>query len=303
MNKKANLSMKAIASLVIIMALLVLLMVFLYKTRIKASSLVDDTECKSSLMNHQMLVQVASDDIVPDILCPTKYYTLTTSDKERLKFYLAESLKSCWGTFARGELELFKKEGTYCHICSVIDFKKKGMKIEGFDDYLRTAKIKEGSFKGLSYAQYLGSAYKEDYEEVENIGVGKQSSDNALNTDSTYATILVYAKGEHDLRELFQSWSPNPIGGETGSVVGGGVLGAAIGGATALVLCLTGFGCAIVGGALIGGAIGGFLGAEVSDDIGWVSLTLIVPYEANQLSRLKCEELPVLYDLHNEKLG
>ena len=307
MSRK-GMAMAAVAGAILILSVLLILLFFLFKSYTKASSLAGDSECQSSIVAHATMIKLTTEDVVPEITCPTKYYTIISADKDKIQNYLAESLKSCWGTWGRGELEFFKKEGTLCHVCSVMDFKKKGTTIEGFNVYLNTHYLKDGQFKGMSYSEYLGSAYKGDVDEVENMNIGGESSDNVINTDSTYATIFVYAKGENDIREFLRTTAnPTPVGGQPGAIIGGGVFGAAVLGIGGAVFCFVtgGAGCILTGAIL--GAAGGVAGAAdsiaVSDDVGWVAVSVIKPYDAESLRALGCEELPVKQDLHNDKLG
>jgi len=313
MNKKA-LALVKVATAILILALLLVLLIFLIKARIKAGNLVEDSECQSSIIAHTTLIKALGEDITPEITCPTKYYTITSSNEDSIKRYMAESLKSCWGTWGRGELELFKQDGTYCHICSVTDFKKKDLKITGFNNYLKTQRLEDGPFKGVTYLEYLGSAYRGDFSEVENSEIGKKVSDNVIYTDSSYAVIFTYAKGEAAVREFFRNVGSKatPLGGKPATIVGGAVVWGTVGAITAVVggiaLCFTGIGCAVtisgVAAVATGGAVaGGAVASDVADDVGWIAVTIMKPYNAEELKLIGCEISPASQDRQKEKLG
>jgi hypothetical protein len=282
------------------------MLVFFYiKVRIGTSQIIEDTECKTSIEQHAFLLRTTKETIVPEIYCPTRYYTLSGSDETQTKSELAEAMKACWGTWGRGKLNLFKEEGYYCHMCSVITFKENDKSIPGFSEYLINNPIKPGS--DLNYIDYLaGYASEKASQEFADQYRNLRATDT-IDTSKTYAVMFLYAKGNKFIKSLLEGFGSATgstttaaggavLGGVSGAAVGG-LIGAGLitvgvistGGTLAVVMAVVKVAGIIGGSALIGGVGGGALGATQADELEWFAVTTLQEYTAESLKQIGCE--------------
>ena len=287
MNKKA-LGFKTTGLLTIGLIILVFVILFVIKARSSILSIVEDSECKDSIAAHALLVKTTGGAIVPDINCPTKYYTLSRRDEEETKKYFADAMKACWGTWGRGELQLFREGGYYCHICYVIDFKDKSKQIKGLKEYLARTPITPRS--KLTYLDYLAGHASEKADPALINEILAKSFSDTINTSQSYAIMFVYVKGEKYIKEFFEDMDALGLGATGGGITTGFFLG----GLGAVGLAATGV--ATGGAALVMTGVatvaGGVLGYRSADDIDWLAVILPVVYDAPALKRIGCEISP-----------
>jgi hypothetical protein len=286
-------SLKVFGVVILASALILVLVFFYIKVRTGTSQIIEDSECKSSIEQHAFLLRTTKETIVPEIYCPTRYYTLSGSDETQTKSELAEAMKTCWGTWGRGKLNLFKEEGYYCHMCSVINFKENDKSIPGFSKYLIDTPVKPGS--DLSYMDYLAGyasekanpEFAEQYRNLGDIGT--------IDTSKTYAVMFLYAKGNKFIKALLEGFGS--LTGSTttaaGGAVIGGVSGAVAGALIAKAAAVIGLGVSTGGAAIVGIAVvgvAGFIwGATKADNLEWFALTTLQEYDAETLKQIGCE--------------
>lgn len=287
MNKRASFSYLAIA--VIIIILLVMFVILLAKFKSQSLQMLEDSECKGSIANHVMLLKSTGEAAVTDIYCPTKYYTIPKASDKEINHYLAEAMKTCWSTWGKGELRLFEGEGYFCHICSVIDFQDKTNKVSGFNQYLLSTPVNEGT--NQSYFEYFTVYSSEKALQLLNDGLIKMNYSDVIDTSKSYAAIFLYIKGESQLKSFFDNMDILGLGTGGGGAytgflfgVGGAVLAVATGGISAVVI-----GAFI----LIETGVGVVSGIEASDDVAWISTIGLIPYDAQSMNEIGCKITPV----------
>lgn len=293
MNKKAF-AMKELVGIIIILLVLIVFVFFLIDLKKSSLNIIEDTECKSSIRSHILILKATGEASVPDIYCPTKYYTVPAGKDEDLNHYVAESLKTCWGTWGKGELQLFKEEGYFCHVCSVINFKGKPKKIEGLKDYLINTPIKPG--EDYSYMDYIaGYASEKAHPDLIN-KIKEEGFADTIDTSKTYATMLVYAKDKAAIKSLLDSMDVLGLGTTGGGVTTGLAVGTAIG----LTIASGGTAVVIAGIVTVVGGVVGFINA---DNVNWVSLVVFTEYDAPALNKIGCEIAPAKQDMEKDVLG
>lgn len=300
MNKKAIVAQK-IGPIVIGLVVLILIIFFLIRVRTATINIVENSECKNSIDQHALLLKVSKEALVPDIYCPTKYYTLSSSDEEEVKHDIAKALKTCWGTWGKGELNLFTEEGYYCHICSVVDFKGKTKKIPGLGEYLIKTPVELGS--ELTYVDFLTgfSSEKADPELINEIQ--SKSFSGSIDTSKAYAAIFVYAKGKKAVKEFLDNANLLGFGTAGGGVSVGLGVGAVV---VATVATVSTAGISIVAAGVVvaaGGIAGGIIGLVTADDVEWTAFNLFLEYNAENLKKIGCDISYAKQDTEKDELG
>jgi len=292
MNNKGDVS----AKLVVAVALLVLLIVLIFilvKVKLQATKLVEDSECKTSIINHATLLKTTGEAVATDIYCPTKYYTLPGKNDDEIKKGLAEAMKTCWGTWGKGQMNLFPDEGYYCNICYVIDFKDKSKKITGFSDYLTKTPIKPDDT--MTYADYLAGYASEKADPSVISQFQEKGATSTIDTSKKYATIFLYAKGDSSMKRFLEGM--DALGWE--SAGGGATTGAIIGIVIGIAASSTGIGAIA---AVIGFVGGGLFGYGKSADVHWTSVIVFSEYTTDSVKKIGCEISPVKQDKAKDSL-
>jgi len=276
-----NKSYQVFGVVVLGVVILLIFVVFVLKAKAGTDKMIEDSDCKASIEQHALLLKLTGEAVVPEIYCPTKYYTLQGKDDEQTKKELADAMKTCWGTWGRGQVNLFKEEGYYCHICSVIDFDNANNQIPGFSDYLINTPIVPGS--SLKYVDYLAAYGSENADQSVIDALKQKGYSGTIDTSKRYVAIFVYAKGEGAIKSLLDNMDALGMGTIGGGITGGLFLG--IG--TALTIGLSFTPAVIVTAGL---TIGGFvLGAANAKDVNWVSMTVLSEYNTKSLKEIGCE--------------
>jgi len=302
MNKKALAVVKLVAG-VIILASIVFFMIYLVKVGFRARSVAVDSECATSIIAHTTLVNTFGGDVTPDIYCPTKYYTISSRDGDEIKKFMADEMRVCWGTWGKGRLELFKDDGFYCHICSLVDFKGDQNQVNGLLDYLSNTHIPAGDGQGMTYIQYLASTSTEDVDPKLESAIKSIQSPYLIDTTKQYAILFAYARGEEAMKKFLE---------KAGSIVGGGLVGGATGAVVGGVLVVgakiatLGAVAASGGTILVIAAAGAIIGAVIAfatDDIQWTSVVTVEEFNAKNLAEIGCEISDVKQDRQGDTLG
>ncbi len=222
-------------------------------------------------------------DAADSIKCPPTMDKIDNGDPHVIMNKTALLMAECFWKFGANEFELFGGDGTYCALCSHIEFKgdAKGQKIRDFRKFLTDEYIPEKYGGDKTFAQYIvGMPTSPD--EVKEISM----SDNIeIDTDNDYGIMFVYSKNRH----IQKTWAA------LGGGVGTGVLTTIAGilfilpeptisklGAVMLVS---------VGSGIAGADAGYNLGSEKPAD--WQSAVMLIPYDEENLKKLDCTELPV----------
>jgi hypothetical protein len=291
MSKKAA-GIGTLAVVAVLFALLIFMVIFAIRVGTSTNKFVEDSECAKYIKAHAFLLKTSGEAVVSDIYCPTKYYTVSGKDDE-VKYSLAEALKTCWGTWGKGQLNLFKDEGRYCNICSVVNFGKKDATITGFNDYLIKNQI--STTNDMTYMEYL-------------TGVGSENSDpqvlaklesvrftGSIDTSKSYAVMFVYVKGVGEIKKFFDSMDVLGFGTPGGGAVTGLIAGTI--GTTAGAIFLASppgwIVAGIMGIGVVGGAVAGIITA---DDVDWVSTVMFMEYSNQSLQKIGCQITPVKQD-------
>jgi len=288
-----NKPIKIFGVVMLALALTLMLVFFYIKVRVGTSQIIGDTECKTSIEQHAFLLRTTKETIVPEIYCPTRYYTLSGSDETQTKSELAEAMKACWGTWGRGKLNLFKEEGYYCHMCSVITFKENDKSIPGFSEYLINTPIKPGS--DMNYIDYLANYASEKASQEFADQYRNLRATDTIDTSKTYAVMFLYAKGNKFIKSLLEGFgsATGSITTAAGGAVLGGVSGAVAGALIAKGVAVIGLGVSTGGAAIIGIAIAGVAGfiwgATKADELEWFAVTTLQEYTAESLKQIGCE--------------
>jgi len=292
-GKKAELTSKLVIG-VLVVVLILLLTVLIIRIKGKALQILEDSECKGSIAQHMMLLRSTGEAVAAEIYCPTKYYTIPGTNDVETEHYLAEALKTCWSTWGQGKLDIFAGEGSYCHICSVIDFKDKDNTITGFDTYLKQVPFHEGT--KVSYLEYL-TGYESENADLD---VLAKLQDipliDTIDTSKSYATVFVYVKGQSFLKSFYDRVDALHLG-TTG---GGATVGLTVGTAAVVATFAIGgtLGAPLVAGFLVFEGVAGLISGYIeSQNVHWTAQTMFIPYDAASLKQIGCEIAPVRQQL------
>ncbi|MBN1792556.1 hypothetical protein JW826_02635 [Candidatus Woesearchaeota archaeon] len=296
-----------LVTVVLVVAALIVLIIFLVNTNKSIANSLEDEECASSIVSHSTLLRVSGGSNAPNILCPTKYPVASASSPEEVKKAFAEALRVCWGTWGRGELQLFEREGRYCHVCSVIEFRNKRIKADDFSKYLSENIIPASAGKEPeTYARYLKYFSTDAPQDEVKKAIEDLRGEGNLDSSKRYAVMFFYAKGEDNIETFLRAISTvdnKPVGG----AVAGGVLGgaAAVGGTFLLVSNPAGWTVLAVGavGIAAGAVVGGVSAWADANDPEYMAMTMITEYDSEKLKRMGCTEVPILQDRQKESLG
>lgn len=106
---------------------------------------VERSDCYLQVRAHSKIVQATDEGNAPTITCPTE----RLEAEDHPKAQVADAMASCWDTWGRGNLPLFKDEdAVFCHICSTIELDGP---LEDLPEYLDDSIYSNG----LTYSQFL----------------------------------------------------------------------------------------------------------------------------------------------------
>ncbi|MCP3682996.1 MAG: hypothetical protein GY861_09925 [bacterium] len=239
--KKAmgNVSEMLVASIAAVL-IAVVLTVFVNDVADASNRIHEREICSQSINEHIIAKNFGYSDA--KINCPTYYHTIKKKDEERVMKELAEDMYMCWDDFKRGKESMFKDDGVFCVVYSVIEFEDEDLFIAGEDlgYYLENTLVPHppgSEYEGETYAMALGNFGSNRSEDVlsedEILQVEDQSitkDENALDIhgDRQYATIFVYARGNDVLEQLVGNYIKSPGGGVSLAVAGGSLGSTAI---------------------------------------------------------------------------
>lgn len=287
LNKKGVSSMLVLSVLTIIIILIVGVVVYkFFKT---AKEKLEIQDCRNSVAAHTLLTKTSQRELFADIKCRTREILIDAKNHEKAKKTIAEDMRRCWYEWQKGNAQLFKGEGIFCHVCSVYEFKQKDQKIEKFQTFLMTETIDLRSVypedtQKITYSQYFQGYSTEKIGEIENRPNRIEFKDTALIYSSKkYATIFVYASGKDEMQEFMEG------GARTGMFVAG--LGSA--GIGALLLAAGPPGWVADAVLLIGIGAVAVIESLTFEEPQWMSFVQFMEYNATLINDLGCQYLEV----------
>jgi hypothetical protein len=272
-GKKGMPQISVLVALIFMVALLLVLVGFLYSTGQLGESAVDKETCKLSVQLFAKAkvpgFDVASSD---SIKCHTETREIDTSTQEKAKKDLANAMFDCFDNWGDGELELFDTESrnknNYCIVCSKLEFTK-DEKVTGLTEYLTETTI---SGKGKSYYQFIkGTGVSErDYGSIsdENLVIN-----DVVDASKDYAVIFNYGKtiGWWDKAQK------DAIASSIGLILGG-----------------TSNGWTVSEYIVDGGTSTGYGITKIPYlETDWQAGILMIPLEDDTISQLDCSEIPI----------
>lgn len=259
---------------IIMILMLVLLAALLYPeynlfTRIATKTPYD--VCRQSV-EQASFMRLGNIELSPFLKCQTEQITIKEKDEETAKKKIADALYNCYYQFGRGEKELFSGTGTFCFVCSTIDFEDEGKKIGSlpeFNKYLfeNYANTKE------TYAHYL---YKDETKKT--METLKQKGEYTKTRPVQKLSVLL-SYDRRTTEELKEEVTDFALFGGAGAIAGIG-------------LAATGFGAPVVLGvyALSAGSLAGGFGAYQFGQFTNIATVALKPYSAEELNKLGCTQ-------------
>lgn len=283
--------------MILIILLVIIGIMFMFEARMKDiySNLVNKNICKTSVKSHSLLKIKNQELITSDIKCPTQLIEIKEKDPEKVKQKIAKLYYNICDEFGQGQLNLFgERETTFCVIRDLITFKDKNSEVTGLSKYLDETKV-----PGIpvTYLQFC-SGYKTV--RAESV-LGEQNYDilenEKLEGDKTYATIFIYAKGDDEIKHVYDFMVGDDAAHLTtyagiGTVaIGTGIIYTGSLLSSTFIGSVIGVPLVLIGLKITGvGAIWNYIQTDLDPE--WASFFLIREYNPQELSKLNCEYLP-----------
>ncbi|MBR9691287.1 hypothetical protein GOV06_00715 [Candidatus Woesearchaeota archaeon] len=281
-QKKAQMDyVKAIIISLVVLSIVLAIIVIKFYPRLEGSTRL--AQCKSSVEANARL-HLEGLDFSQNIKCPAKDLTIKEKDPELIKRQLANEMVECWDIFKQGQEDLFSGEGTFCAICSRIDFEAK-KPIEGFTEFIYTQTAPN---KKKKYIEYLG---RTESGEMFLNAEAKQKISDTINPEKTYSTILVYVKGRDEIKKFIRMQETKSA--QYGLIAGGGVM---VGAGAAMSFSVIGAPVGIpimIGGGIImgiGEAIAWFTTRNIDE---WLAEVFLREYSEEVFQDLGCQYFQV----------
>jgi len=291
MNKKADKKYVVIVGLVLLVLVVVIMLTFTKSWANVTNLLIEKNNCKQSVLAAS--IDIKGVQFQNKIDCPTKYTLITEKDPEKIKAQIAKSLAYHWDNFGQGKLNIFKKEGKYCVVNEVFDFKEKNKQITGMTRYLFENNVPGTNIR---YVDFIAgrSTQMTNYLDDQSIAVkfNQNFDKQSIDTNKKYAIIF----SQTVAKDWFSNLKDNAGGAGKASIFAG-VLGVGAGGAVVGGICLlVSGGVCVVPMLLYGAVAGGFVGVATflsGEDPQYVSAIRLIEYDDYSLTTLGCEYLPV----------
>lgn len=273
--------------IILLIATLSIIILFVMLLRVKdIASDGSEKNCAALARDMHLTNTIAGRDFVDSTIegCETEFVTVKRDDlpnddtaaQERMKHLLAEEMRQCWNDWGKGELELFKEEGVYCHVCAKVHFdhaERQALPLRNFSGYLAEEKAPEGD----TYAQVLTGAISENTG-VEMKHFGEQVY--TVDTSRDQLVLFTYAKYK-DQKTLAQVvFGADKVTPGASALIAGGTVatGAIILGAPVVVPAGVAF--------FVVGAI-----TSAADDFYTFSAIYITPEDPSSYNAESCERL------------
>lgn len=281
--------MLAITYSILAMLIIIIVATAVFKFFETTKEKMEIQDCRNSIAAHALLAKTSQREIFTDIKCQTRELTIDAKNHADAKKEIAEDMRRCWYEWQKGNAQLFKGEGIFCHVCSVYDFKQKDQKIERFQTFLMSEDIEIKSVypedtQKMTYSQYFQGYSTKKTEKIEERPNKTDFTDTALiDTSKKYATIFIYASGKEEIQEFMEG------GARTGIFVGG--VGAA--GVGALLLLAGPPGWIADAILLIGIGSVAVIESMTFEEPEWMSFVQFMEYNSTQINNLGCQYLNV----------
>ena len=291
-------SQSRIAYLVLAMVICVILFYFASKWNSAVDDAASVEKCRISVERNARL-KIGELRLGTELDCPVREISIGKNVKpEEAKEKIAREMYTCWKQFGRGKLDLFRENGVYCKVCSIIDLKTEE-NIDSFSEYLLTT---PSPTKGLYYYDYLSSFETSRAEEIVGNSLPELNRDGEeLIKDKTYAVIFVYAKGTDTWEKIKGQFKNGILQGAsiiTGIGVGSKAGGIAAGGAAAVSLLIPGVNVgvvAVVGGTVVAIATYAFIQKTAwdltTDQPEWFAFNVLREWQSSDESKNALEDL------------
>jgi len=183
-----NLSRQKLIMLILGAVILALLITGISQLFEKTERKTITAECKASIKAFAEMQKYLEPD-EKTIKCPANKITLTGTEKNR-KYQLAEEMKTCWDNYQKGQLPLFKGDGVFCSICSIIRTNQ-NTELNSFAKYLMTA---YAPGKDYTYYEFLTDYYttgsSKVLDEYENAKKRTSTTTKSVNAEESYAVVF-----------------------------------------------------------------------------------------------------------------
>lgn len=279
--------MNAITMSILAMLVIVIVSVAVFKFFETTKEKMEIQDCRNSIGAHALLAKTSQREIFTDIKCQTRELTIDAKNHADAKKEIAEDMRRCWYEWQKGNAQLFKGEGIFCHVCSIYSFKQKDQKIEKFQTFLMTEDIEIRSVyhedtEKMPYSQYFQGYSTKKTGKIENRPNRIEFKDTALiDTSKKYSTIFVYASGKDEIQEFMEG------GGRTGIFVAG--VGSTTVGALLLLAGPPGWVADAI--LLIGIGATAIIESMTFEQPEWMSFIQFMEYNSTQISNIGCQYL------------
>lgn len=215
-----------------------------------------------------------------NVICPTKQVNIESKDKEEIFKKISDEQIECKDIYIGNKgRELFSGEGTFCAVCSVIDFKSKE-KLLGYGKYITKKKMLR---QDMTIFEYLQSKKSETSISDLDIKSGE------IDTSKDYAMIFVHSRGRDSINNLLERSST-----QSGKVIIGSGITATGTGLAMFLLGSNPIGWTIIGAT---GIVAGTSAVynyffESGSGIEWMSQVFFMEYSKETFDTLGCESLP-----------
>ncbi|NOZ80548.1 MAG: hypothetical protein GXP63_02650 [DPANN group archaeon] len=272
--------------------LLILLVTIVNRVGQQADSITSSLGCKKSVELH-LLGQFSGNDLFENINCPTRYDTITQTDPEQVKKILAEDYYyPLCDHYLRGKEPLFKDDGIYCAVDSVVSFDPPGKtRINGLQEYLATRHVGKSDLSYLDYCEgHVSPKAAEQFGEAL-VQEPSLAGGKGLDTSKKYAFVMIHAVGIQFMKEAI-AWAAR----NKGTIV----VTSVVGGTGAAVLIIGSLTNPIGWALLVAGGVA-FAADQLYDhfidrsrpDKEYFTFFTIIEYDKAKLKELGCREFPV----------
>lgn len=276
-NKKAMEMPTFLTTIISLLVVLFVLLIFYGQTREKSNEQNIPQMCRKNI-ELNAIGHVSGAELYDEVSCPAEYYTLETTDADKIKKELGNAMVSCWYKMGEGKYEVFDTnlgDEQYCVICSVTEFDSAPQEISGFAAYLskNPAPLFYTQKSGETYFNYMQGFASDTSLDL----LFQEETRDLVDTQYDYATIFFYTK-----RGYMDKIMSTGAGAAVGLISGGILIATGVGAPAGIILA---------GSTLVGAGTGAYLGAETTAD--WESAVGIYPYTVDTLQQLNCHMLPV----------
>ena len=253
----------------------------------------EDSACRLSVGYAAGLRLTQIDAFAANIKCPTKRAVISTQDTFATNTQIAQAMTGCWKNWWQGKQNLFKDDGIYCNVCSVLTFKPKTGTIDGLEHFLAT---QYPARSNMTYADYLMAFQTSEAGKF--APAIKEFPLTSLTRDQSYAVIFVHARGSDTVKTFMTKLTALGSGGTAiagGSLIAVGAVSAA-GGVVAVITsplwataAAAGAVIALVGGGIVYVSTGTSLFSSPPE---YASQILFVKYTPEVIGEIGCQNSP-----------